>query len=32
MQQLEESIERYLAELDRADRDPSLVPEAESST
>jgi transposase len=26
-QQLEASIERYLAELDRADRDPALVPE-----
>ena len=26
MQQLKESIERYLAELDRADRDPSLLP------
>jgi len=26
MQQLQESIERYLAELDRADRDPSLLP------
>jgi transposase len=26
MQQLEESIARYLNELDRADRDPSLVP------
>lgn len=26
-QQLEQSISRYLAELDRADRDPSLVPE-----
>ena len=26
-QQLEESIERYLAELDRADREPTLVPE-----
>ena len=28
MQQLEESIARYLTELDRADRDPSLVTEA----
>jgi hypothetical protein len=28
MQQLEESIARYLADLDRADRDPSLVTEA----
>lgn len=28
MQQLEESIARYLAELDRADREPALVPEA----
>src|SRR5688500_12129537 len=26
-QQLETSVERYLAELDRADRDPALVPE-----
>ena len=26
-QQLETSVERYLAELDRADRDPQLVPE-----
>jgi len=26
-QQLDKSIERYLAELDRADREPSLVPE-----
>ena len=26
MQQLKESIERYLAELDRADRDPTLLP------
>ena len=26
-QQLEQSVGRYLAELDRADRDPSLVPE-----
>jgi transposase len=26
-QQLETSVERYLAELDRADRDPELVPE-----
>lgn len=25
-QQLEESVERYLAEMDRADRDPSLLP------
>ena len=28
MQQLEESIARYLAELDRADREPSILPEA----
>ncbi len=28
MQQLDESVERYLTELDRADRDPSLVTEA----
>jgi transposase len=28
MQQLEESIARYLADLDRADRDPTLVTEA----
>jgi transposase len=28
MQQLEESIARYLAELDRADREPSALPEA----
>jgi hypothetical protein len=28
MQQLEQSIARYLADLDRADRDPSLVTEA----
>jgi len=28
MQQLDESVARYLAELDRADRDPSLVTEA----
>ena len=28
IEQLEESIARYLVELDRADRDPSLVPEA----
>jgi transposase len=28
MQQLEESIGRYLAELDRADREPALVPQA----
>jgi transposase len=28
IQQLEESIGRYLFELDRADRDPALVPEA----
>ena len=28
IQQLEESIGRYLIELDRADRDPALVPEA----
>jgi len=28
IEQLEESIGRYLAELDRADRDPALVPEA----
>ena len=27
-QQLDHSIARYLSELDRADRDPSLVPEA----
>ncbi len=27
-QQLDQSIARYLSELDRADRDPSLVPEA----
>jgi len=27
LQQLEESVGRYLAELDRADRDPDLVPE-----
>jgi len=27
-QQLDQSIARYLADLDRADRDPSLVPEA----
>jgi len=26
MQQLKESVERYLAELDRADRDPTLLP------
>jgi hypothetical protein len=26
-QQLEQSVARYLAELDRADREPSLVPE-----
>lgn len=26
-QQLEESVARYLAEMDRADRDPSLLPE-----
>ena len=26
-QQLDQSIARYLADLDRADRDPSLVPE-----
>jgi transposase len=31
MQQLEESIERYLAELDRADREPTLVSEAQVS-
>ena len=31
MQQLEESIERYLTELDRADREPSLVPEGRVS-
>jgi transposase len=31
MQQLEESIERYLTELDRADREPSLVPESRVS-
>jgi transposase len=28
MQQLDESVQRYLTELDRADRDPSLVSEA----
>ena len=28
MQQLDESVQRYLTELDRADRDPSLVTEA----
>jgi uncharacterized protein YceH (UPF0502 family) len=28
MQQLEESVARYLADLDRADRDPSAVTEA----
>lgn len=28
LEQLEESIGRYLTELDRADRDPALVPEA----
>ena len=28
LQQLDESVERYLTELDRADRDPSLVTEA----
>jgi hypothetical protein len=28
MQQLDESVARYLVELDRADRDPSLVPAA----
>ena len=28
IQQLEESIARYMIELDRADRDPNLVPEA----
>ena len=28
MQQLEESVERYLADLDRADRDPSRCREA----
>jgi transposase len=28
IQQLEDSIRRYLIELDRADRDPTLVPEA----
>ena len=28
MQQLEESIARYLAEMDRADREPALVTEA----
>lgn len=27
MQQLEESVNRYLSELDRADRDPSALPE-----
>ena len=31
-QQLETSVERYLAELDRADRDPALVPRSASST
>jgi len=28
LQQLDDSVNRYLTELDRADRDPSLVPEA----
>jgi transposase len=28
MEQLDQSVERYLTELDRADRDPSLVPAA----
>jgi transposase len=28
LQQLDDSVQRYLTELDRADRDPSLVPEA----
>ena len=28
MEQVDESIARYLTELDRADREPSLVPEA----
>jgi hypothetical protein len=28
MQQLEESIARYMTELDRADREPALVSEA----
>ena len=28
MQQLDESVQRYLIELDRADRDPSLVTQA----
>ena len=28
LQQLDDSVQRYLIELDRADRDPSLVPEA----
>lgn len=28
MQHLDDSVQRYLTELDRADRDPSLVPEA----
>ena len=28
LQQLDESVARYLSELDRADREPSLVPEA----
>jgi transposase len=31
MEQLEQSIERYLTELDRADREPSLVPESRVS-
>lgn len=31
MRQLEESIERYLAELDRADREPTLVSEAQTA-
>jgi len=31
-QQLDQSIARYLSELDRADRDPSLVPKRGSIT
>jgi hypothetical protein len=31
MEQLEQSIERYLTELDRADREPTLVPEGRVS-
>jgi transposase len=31
IEQLEQSIERYLTELDRADREPSLVPESRVS-